>query len=98
MYHYRAPDGSIHALDDARDAFRLPAGSQPISAAEVAAIPKPQPPVQAQIEALERQELMPRALRDHLLEAYAEKGKTSDPAYLKVKALDDQIAELRAKR
>lgn len=98
MYHYRAPDGSIHALDDARDAFRLPAGSQPISAAEVAAIPKPQPPVQAQIEALERERMMPREVREHLLAAYQADGKTSDPAYLKVKALDDQVAELRAKR
>ena len=73
-------------------------------------MPNSQPNIQAEIEALERQSLMNRGIRelalrimeDRAVSIAAEQGTTQDqvlagvPAYVKFKALDDQIATLRA--
>jgi hypothetical protein len=43
--HYKAPDNSLHFLDDARFTYLLPAGSVPITDAQAEALrPKPPPP------------------------------------------------------
>ena len=47
-------------------------------------------PAEQQIVALEAQSLMPRALREIILK------DTTNPAYAKVKALDDEISALRS--
>lgn len=58
-------------------------------------------PASGQIVALERKEMLPRVVREYLLgdfavkAAAAGKSPTELPAYVKLKALDDQIATLR---
>lgn len=45
MPHYRAPDNSVHFLDNARFSYLLPAGSVPITDEQAEALrPKPPPP------------------------------------------------------
>ena len=65
--------------------------------------PIPEPSAQSQIEALERGDLIPRAVREFMLgviqkDAQAEgKDPMLLPAYAKLRARDDQIKALRAK-
>ena len=42
--HYKAPDNSLHFLDDARFTHLLPAGSVPITDAQSEALLPPPPP------------------------------------------------------
>lgn len=62
----------------------------------------PPNPAREKLDALERQHLLPRVVREYLLGDFAAKaaatGKNPSalPAYVKLKALDDQIAALRA--
>ena len=52
--HYKAPDNSLHFLDDDSFVYMLPAGSVPISDAEADALrPKPPEPTYAQKRAAE---------------------------------------------
>lgn len=111
--HYQAPDNSLHFLEN--DSFKhlLPEGSVPISEQEAdairaAATPAPDPveQVKAQINGIERETLMNRAVREFMLaqaEAIAS-GQGYTPGqlyavnlgYRKVKDVDNQIAGLRA--
>lgn len=103
--HFKAPDNSVHFLDDDSFISLLPSGSVPITDEEAAALaPKPvAPSAQEQITALEQQTLLPRVTREFMLLSFAStaQGMGVDPttniAYVKVKELDDQIAALRAK-
>lgn len=52
MPHYKAPDNSLHFLDDEKFAYLLPAGSVKITDAQAAALrPKPQPDPKAEAQA-----------------------------------------------
>lgn len=59
-------------------------------------------PVRERIDALERQHMLPRAVREFMLAVVAERAvaggqsPTVLPAFVKLKALDDQIAALRS--
>jgi hypothetical protein len=113
--HYKAPDNTLHFLDDDSFAHLLPAGSVPITPEEAEALrPQPVPPTpQQQIDTIERDTMMNRAAREALLllierEAMREFGVTDinavraalyagNPAYKRVKDIDNQIVALRAK-
>ena len=64
-------------------------------------LPDPREKIRSQIDALERAEMLPRVTREFLLlqaEDFAEKQGVEPstlPAYVKLKALDCKIAELR---
>lgn len=63
------------------------------------AAPDPAAAIQAQIEALERQQLMPRATREFML-MFMEANASAEvlavnPGYLAVKQFDNQIVALR---
>lgn len=52
MPHYKAPDNSLHYLDDEAFAYLLPAGSVPITDEEAEALrPVPQPDPKAEAQA-----------------------------------------------
>lgn len=109
--HYKAPDNSLHYLDDDRFVHLLPEGSVAITDEEAEAL-RPQPqvdPVQAvkdKIATIERDTLMNRAVREFMLaqaEAIgASAGLTPEQlyqanvGYRKVKDIDTEIAVLRA--
>ena len=77
-------------------ASALPAGT----VIDPADIPDPKIAIQAQIDSLERQELMPRATREFMLLAMEAQASAEvlavNPGYVAVKAFDLQIAALRA--
>ena len=56
--------------------------------------PSPQESPAAAIERIEQAEMLPRPVREFMLE---QPGAAQRPWYAKIKALDDQIATLRAK-
>jgi hypothetical protein len=85
--HYKAPDNSIHFLDDDSFAYLLPAGSFLITDEEVEALkpqPDPKEAIKAQIATLEAS-ITPRRLREALL--------SGDTAF--ITGVDAQIAALR---
>jgi len=101
--HYKAPDNSIHFLDDDNFIQLLPAGSVPISDAEAALIIEaskpivdPKEAIRAQIKQLEADQLMPRATREFMLLYVETNGLTAMPGYAPLKAFDEQIKALRA--
>lgn len=65
-------------------------------------VPDPKLAAQGKISALESQNMLPRVVREYLLADFADKAVKAGrdpmllPAYAKLKALDDQIAALRA--
>lgn len=100
---YKTISGDTGTLPDGSE---VPDGATEIDADEVAAIrttrtpsPDAKQPIKAQIRATELQELAPRFVREYLLLKLAADFPTAyatNPAYLKLKALDDQIKLLRA--
>ena len=108
MKHFKKPDNSVWAFesDGSQDSF-ITSDMQPVDDAELAELRKPAPvdpkiEAAAKISALESQTLLPRVVREYIMGAFkAEALKLGLdpmllPAYVKVKALDDQIAALRA--
>ena len=100
MKHFRDDnDGYYRAESAALGWVEIPASEW--ETANPAAQPDPRAVVQAQIDRLERQHLLPRAVREFMLALVAERaaatGKlpTDLPAFVKLKALDDQITALR---
>lgn len=105
MHFYKAPDNSVHCLDDAAFAHLLPEGSEEITKEEADELcPKPEidpkAEIKAQIDTLEREQMMPRATREFMLlsmEAmFTPQQLAQNPGYVAVKAFDDQIKALRA--
>jgi hypothetical protein len=98
MTYYKAPDNSLHFLDDADFLHLLPSGSMPITEEEAEALqPKPAgPSIQSQIDDLERAQLMPRATREFMLLWMEANNGTSVPGYAPLKAFDEQIKALRS--
>ena len=107
--NYKAPDNSLHFLDDDSFAYLLPAGSVQISdeeaeALRVASLPPvdPKAAIQAEIDTLERTQLLPRITREFMLLQFSAVAAAQgvDPmtniAYAKLKAFDDQVSALRA--
>jgi hypothetical protein len=102
--YYKAPDNSVHFLDDDSFISLLPSGSVPITDEEAEALkPAPAAPsAQSQISALEQSNLLPRVTREFMLLQFAAVAAsqgidpTTNIAYVKVKELDDQIAGLRS--
>lgn len=85
--HYKAPDNSVHFLDDDSFAYLLPAGSFPITDEEAEALkplPDPKEAIKSQIAQLEAS-ITPRRLREALL--------TGDKTF--IEGVEAQIAELR---
>lgn len=81
--NYKAPDNSLHFLDDGRFAHLLPAGSLPITPGEAEALTPVSPPPTPleQIRALEAQyaDAQARVTRQSLLELALERA-AADPA------------------
>ena len=105
MSHYKAPDNSLHFLDDDSFAHLLPAGSVPITDEEAEALkPVPAPPTtQDKLNALDSANaLTQRNLREFiLLAAQAFKlGQPIDimaiPGVAKVAQVEAEAAQLRA--
>jgi hypothetical protein len=104
--NYKAPDNSIHFLDDDSFVNLLPAGSIAITPEEaealhVASLPvvDPKDVIKAQIASLEQSQLMPRATREFML-MFMEANATPEIlaanfGYQAVKAFDLQIKALR---
>lgn len=82
-------EGDCHAGDRA-------ATSEEMAAWELSKLPSPQ----SQIEALEREQLMPRATREFMLlfmeTQFTPEVLALNPGYMAVKAFDNQIKDLRA--
>lgn len=108
--NYKAPDNSLHFLDDSSYADLLPQGSVPITDEEaesirIANLPQvdPKAAIRAQIEALEAQQLLPRITREFMLAAAQAQAQAAgvDPmqnvGYAKLKQFDQLIASLREK-
>jgi hypothetical protein len=107
MQNYKATDNSLHAIEP-EFAHLLPSGCVPITEAEAEALrPKPDPKlsIQAQIDALEREVILPRVTREFMLaqmEAVAasqgvtpEQLRAINYGYRRVKEFDEQIEALR---
>lgn len=94
--YYKAPNGSIHFLEDAAYEHLLPPGSVPVEES-IALTALPKPPVTAQIATLEAQGTSLRKMRELILATYEKDGDLEHPAYVQLKALDQEIGELRAK-
>jgi hypothetical protein len=109
MIYFKAPNGDVFAYDAEADRERYGAPDLVLMTdAQVQAhLNPPAPPrnISAEIDALERQHMLPRPVRDSLL-AIAEKEAAAagltiaqleslNAGYRKVKALHQQIAELR---
>lgn len=103
--HYKAPDNSLHFIEP-EFAHLLPAGCVAITEEEAEALrPKPHEvdpknAIRVQIEALEREQLLPRATREFML-MYMEANAPAEvlavnPGYQAVKAFDEKIKALRA--
>ena len=106
MQHYKAPDNSIHVIEP-EFVHLLPAGSVEITEEEAEAIraanaqqPDQKDAIRAQIAAMEREQLMPRATREFMLlfmeSSFPAEALAANPGYMAVKAFDQQIAALRA--
>lgn len=107
--YYKDPTNRVHALSasDVENGGKslLPPGAIEIGEAEARALttptPDPKAVAQTEIDALERREMLPRVVREYLLVDFATKasavGKSpaDTQAYVKLKALDDQIKVLR---
>lgn len=108
MPNYKDINNNVHFLESEKFESFLPVECVPITDEEAASLaPKPIPlPAADQIDQIERTTLMNRAVREFLLlssEAQAAaQGVTPvqlyglNPAYRKVKDVDNQIAALRA--
>lgn len=65
-------------------------------------VPDPKQVAQGKISALEAQNMLPRVVREYVLGAFKTEAQKAGldpmllPAYVKLKALDDQISALRA--
>lgn len=110
MIYFKNTLGEVFAYSTPDEAAQF-AGIElvPMTDAEVQAHLNPPPPprnIAAEIDALERQHMLPRPVRDSLL-AIADKEalaagltiaqlEAANAGYRKVKALHQQIAELRA--
>jgi hypothetical protein len=100
--HYKAPDNSLHFLNDDSFSYLLPPGSVPISDSEAEALqPKPDTStirvseIDAQITTLESKSH--RAVRASLESLLA--GTPPDPVdVLKLQAISTQIDALREER
>jgi hypothetical protein len=104
--NYKAPDNSLHFIEP-EYAHLLPAGCVQITDEEaesirIASLPviDPKDAIRAQIEALERTQLMPRATREFMLlsmESMATPEQLGQNfGYKSVKAFDLQITALRS--
>jgi hypothetical protein len=105
MKHYFSPKNYLYAypLDGSQDEH-IPADFVPATDAQVQAIQNPPPkPVdpkaaaKAQIDALELQQLMPRATREFMLLFAEANNLTTVPGYAPLKAFDNQIKDLRSR-
>lgn len=86
--HYKAPDNSLHFLDDDSFAYLLPAGSFPITDEEAEALKPqtdPKEAIKAQIASLEAS-ITPRRLREALISG----------SFQFIRDVEEQIAALRA--
>lgn len=101
MPHFKDTQNKVHFLDRAQDAHVLPPGSVQIPEDEADDLRRPPPEtdeqfnakVIAQIKASEQAELLPRSVREFLLE---QPGAQVKGWYAKVKQLDDSIVALKA--
>ena len=104
--HYKAPDNSLHFIEPEFEHL-LPAGSVQITDAEAKLIEEANKPIidpkvaiQAQIDELERTQLMPRATREFMLLAmeaqFTAEQLATNHGYKAVKAFDATISALRA--
>lgn len=97
---WQPPDDSYVMLSES-DGQVAGIGYQFVNGAVVVP-PPPEVPIKTQINNLERQDLIPRGVREFMLKSLekeaAEAGvsPTILPAYVKLKARDDQIKLLRA--
>lgn len=106
MKHYISPTGELFAyeLDGSQDDL-IPNDYTLATDAQVQAIQNPpvdpRIAIQAQIDMLESQQLLPRISREFMLLDFAQKAAAAgvDPtlnvAFVKLKAFDDQITALR---
>ncbi len=100
--HYKAPDNSLHFLGNDSFFHLLPIGSVQITEEEAEAL-RPAPamfnPI-AQIQALEQEQLLPRATREFMLLAmeaqFTPEQLEANPGYQAVKVFDNNIVNLRA--
>jgi hypothetical protein len=101
MPYFKDTSNKVHFLDDAALAALLPAGAVQITKAEADDLLRPPPETDEQFNAKvlaegaakERTELLPRAVREFLLE---QPGAATKGWYAKVKQLDDDIVALKA--
>ena len=105
MKYYRAEDGAVFALDpDGSQDRAIRPGWVAITSDQVAAQrasqQNPRAVAQARIRALELEQLLPRPVREFIIQEMEERATPAQlaqlPAYVKIKALDDQIIGLRA--
>lgn len=105
MKHYQTPDGAIWAFEDDGSQDHLVRPNMVALTLEQVATARAsrrdaKAEAMAQIRGLEVANLMPRATREFMLltlEAQATPEQLELlPAYVKLKAFDDQIAQLRA--
>lgn len=104
--NYKDKQNNLHILDSTAFEYLLPTGSIQITDEEAVAIQLANEPVidpkvaiSAEIAQLERDSMLPRVTREFMLlfmqsQANPEQLATM-PAYVRVKALDTQIATLR---
>lgn len=113
MPHYKAPDNSLHFLDDDSFSHLLPAGSIQITDEEYSALaPQPDPKaVLLQTLAQADAPFTPRRMREFMLVVLEDKAAAvaaqmgvekdvvlaANPAYQLVKTYDDMAAQARAK-
>ncbi|MDE2259630.1 MAG: hypothetical protein KGK17_04815 [Betaproteobacteria bacterium] len=116
MPHYKDQQNRLHFLDSTEHEYMLPAGCVPITDEEAAILSAPPQPtvqqrrdaVQAQIDALERTQIMPRITREALLLLAVQTGASmglTEPeiyavniGYHKLKDFDNTIVALRAQK
>lgn len=114
MPHYKDQDNQLHFIDNPEDAEKyLPAGCVEITDTEAEQIrqaaivlPTQNEIIQSQIDALEKQTMLPRVTREFMLAQTVITAQmagvdeptlyTSNVGYRKVKDMDAQIAALRA--
>ena len=108
MKHYKDAQNNVFAYeaDGSQDAFILD-GLTAITSEEASALTAPPAASPAaQIDALERQHMLPRPVRDVMLGLMEKEAaavgltpaqlRVANPGYRRVKELDEQIAALRA--
>lgn len=111
LIYFKNPQGNVFAYDSQaeRDQFGAPdlVAMNPAEIAAHLALSAPSGPTPAQqIDALERQYMLPRPVRDVLLGVMEKEAaaagytpaqlRLANPGYRRVKELDEQIAALRA--